>query len=315
MVDRPISSAADELNQTSGDMYWIASVSNESSEVQTVISSNWSNNNSIISGESGSTLLPASGTDILQPSAIGVFTFPLPAKIIITCFLSLVILCAIIGNTLVCVAIFTERSLRKTSNFFYVSLAIADLLVAMVVMTFALTNDMMGHWIFGPIWCDIFLSADVMCSTASILNMCAICLDRFLHIKNPYHYDSTMTVRRTLLFITIIWLLSGLISFLPIHLGWHKTDDHNPYVGSTFICLLELNPIYAVCSSIISFFVPCIIMIGIYVTLYRFARRHVKEIKRTSTWSAQSSAMLDPQVRIILIALRLIYFAIFEILI
>ena len=217
-------------------------------------------------------------------------------KIVIAGFLSVIIILAIVGNLLVCVAILTERSLRKSSNYFYVSLAVADLLVASVVMSFAVANDIMGHWVFSPIFCNIWLSADVMCSTASILNLCAISLDRFLHIKDPYNYEGTMTHRKTLLFIAIIWLLSGLISFLPIHLGWHKTQDYNQYIAGQFICLLDLNPIYAVSSSLVSFYVPCVIMIAIYAKLYQYARRHVKSIKRNSTWSAISNVALDPRI-------------------
>lgn len=55
--------------------------------------------------------------------------------------LSSFILLAISGNVLVIVAILTDRHLRKTSNFFIVSLAVADALVALLVMTFSVVNE------------------------------------------------------------------------------------------------------------------------------------------------------------------------------
>ncbi|KAK4287083.1 hypothetical protein Pmani_039837 [Petrolisthes manimaculis] len=97
--------------------------------------------------------------------------------------LSFVIFLSIFGNVLVCLAVYTDRNLRKIGNLFVVSLAIADLFVACVVMTFALVNDLLGHWPFGPEYCDIWIAFDVMCSTASIVNLCAISLDRYIHIK------------------------------------------------------------------------------------------------------------------------------------
>lgn len=42
-----------------------------------------------------------------------------------------------------------------------------------------------GYWIFGAQFCDTWVAFDVMCSTASILNLCAISLDRYIHIKDP----------------------------------------------------------------------------------------------------------------------------------
>jgi hypothetical protein len=45
----------------------------------------------------------------------------------------------------VCIAIYTERSLRRIGNLFLASLAIADLFVASLVMTFAGVNDILGE--------------------------------------------------------------------------------------------------------------------------------------------------------------------------
>ena len=59
-------------------------------------------------------------------------------------FLSLVIFLSVTGNILVCIAIYTERSLRRIGNLFLASLAVADLFVSSLVMTFALVNDLLG---------------------------------------------------------------------------------------------------------------------------------------------------------------------------
>ena len=214
----------------------------------------------------------------------GAFThLPFAGKIGLGIFLGMIIFSSIAGNILVIIAILTERSLRKASNYFYVSLAVADTLVAVGVMTFALANDILGYWVFGPTYCNIWLCSDVMCSTASILNLCAISLDRYIHIRKPYTYDRIMSPRRTLLCIGALWLLSALISVIPIQLGWHKTDDYEQYVGDKFICLLEFNKWYAVISSVVSFVIPCIIMVAIYIKLFLFARKHVESIKKTWT--------------------------------
>lgn len=60
-------------------------------------------------------------------------------------FLSVLIFLSVAGNILVCLAIYTERSLRRIGNLFLASLAIADLFVASLVMTFAGVNDLLGE--------------------------------------------------------------------------------------------------------------------------------------------------------------------------
>ena len=39
------------------------------------------------------------------------------------------------------------------------------------------------------------VSSDVMCSTASILSLCAISLDRYIRIKDPLQYTEWITRR------------------------------------------------------------------------------------------------------------------------
>ncbi|RWS04936.1 dopamine receptor 1-like protein [Dinothrombium tinctorium] len=208
-----------------------------------------------------------------------------------------IIIISIVGNLLVCLAIYTDRRLRKLGNLFLASLAVADLFVACFVMTLSLINDMMGYWMFGKTFCDLWIASDVMCTTASILNLCAISLDRFIHIKDPLRYTQRMTKKVVILSVALIWFTSFIISFLPISLGWHKpdkgsvakmanidddnVDDNNVNVTVTkkFLCYLDFTPTYAVFSSSISFYFPCIIMVALYTRLYLYAKKHVNNIR------------------------------------
>ncbi|XP_052850200.1 dopamine receptor 1 isoform X2 [Drosophila gunungcola] len=201
---------------------------------------------------------------------------------IVGIFLSVLIFLSVAGNILVCLAIYTERSLRRIGNLFLASLAIADLFVASLVMTFAGVNDLLGYWIFGAQFCDTWVAFDVMCSTASILNLCAISMDRYIHIKDPLRYGRWVTRRVAVITIAAIWLLAAFVSFVPISLGIHRPDQ--PLIfednGKKYpTCALDLTPTYAVVSSCISFYFPCVVMIGIYCRLYCYAQKHVKSIK------------------------------------
>ena len=188
-------------------------------------------------------------------------------------------------------------------NLFLISLAIADLVVSSLVMPFAVANDILGYWPFAPKFCTVWMSFDILSATASILTLCAIILDRYIHIKKPFRYQEWMTYRKCLSFIALIWLASLLISFLPINLGWHKqgtqaTDMVDNYSNTTTKspsetkpgCSLELNPLYAVISSSISFYIPCIVMVAIYAKIYKLARYHAKSIKRTQSFDHMSNS-------------------------
>ncbi|KAK6632833.1 Dopamine receptor 1 [Polyplax serrata] len=195
---------------------------------------------------------------------------------------SFLIFMSIAGNILVVVAIYTDRGLRRIGNLFLASLAIADLFVASLVMTFAVANDLLKYWVFGSQFCDTWIAFDVMCSTASILNLCVISLDRYIHIKDPLRYGRWVTRRVALGSIAAIWILAALISFLPISLGIHTSQDPWEYTETGiryYTCAMDLLPIYAVLSSCISFYIPTLVMLGIYLRLYMYAQKHVKSIR------------------------------------
>ena len=84
----------------------------------------------------------------------------------------------ILGNLLVILSVFVSQKLRTSTNYFIVSLAVADLLVGIAVLPYSLTKDVLDIWIFGSTWCQGWLVVDVWMCTASILNLCAISVDR-----------------------------------------------------------------------------------------------------------------------------------------
>lgn len=82
------------------------------------------------------------------------------------------------GNVFVIAAILLERHLRSAANQLILSLAVADLLVACLVMPLGAVYEVAQRWTLGPELCDMWTSGDVLCCTASILHLVAIALDR-----------------------------------------------------------------------------------------------------------------------------------------
>ncbi|KAL4659762.1 D(1) dopamine receptor-like [Arapaima gigas] len=206
-------------------------------------------------------------------------------RVLTGCFLSLLILTTLLGNTLVCAAVTKFRHLRsKVTNFFVISLAISDLLVAILVMPWKAATEIVGFWPFGS-FCNIWVAFDIMCSTASILNLCVISVDRYWAISSPFRYERKMTPKVAFVMISVAWTLSVLISFIPVQLNWHKAQttsysDHNNTYG-LFLpdnCDSSLNRTYAISSSLISFYIPVAIMIVTYTQIYRIAQKQIRRI-------------------------------------
>lgn len=84
---------------------------------------------------------------------------------ILALVLIMLMLTTAIGNLFVIVAILIERNLRTVGNYLVLSLAIADLLVACLVMPLAGIYQILQRWTLGVLLCDIWTSADVFCCT------------------------------------------------------------------------------------------------------------------------------------------------------
>jgi len=199
--------------------------------------------------------------------------------------LCLVILFTLVGNSLVVVAVASTRRLRSSvTNYFVVSLAVADLTVAVLVMPYAVFYELYGRWTFGWVFCYFWISCDVTCCTASILHLCVISVDRYLAVTEPLTYRGRMTRRRALMAVAGVWTCSSAISFVPVYAGWFVEaggdgEQQMRLYEDGPACGLFVNRVYAVISSTTSFYLPLVVMLVVYAKIYRVARRQAAEIQ------------------------------------
>ncbi|GIX75161.1 tyramine receptor 1 [Caerostris extrusa] len=107
---------------------------------------------------------------------------------------------------------------------FIVSLAVADITVAILVMPLNVAYTLMSQWKFGLPICKMWLTCDVLCCTASILHLSAIALDRYWAIHDPINYASKRTLKRVLIMIAAVWVVSMIISAPPL-IGWNDWPE------------------------------------------------------------------------------------------
>ncbi|KAJ1142264.1 hypothetical protein NDU88_008591 [Pleurodeles waltl] len=198
-------------------------------------------------------------------------------------FLCFIIVLTTAGNSLLIVLILTQRSLRNTSNFFLVSLFAADLLVGLVVMPPAMLNQLYGRWVLEQPFCSIWHSFDVMCCSASILNLCAISLDRYLLILCPLQYKLRMGPCRALGLILAAWSLAALASFLPITMDWHELEFDVRPANNTLLrgqdqCRLLVSLPYALVASCLTFFLPSVGISFTYSRILLAARKQAMQV-------------------------------------
>ncbi|XP_029114647.1 alpha-1A adrenergic receptor [Scleropages formosus] len=198
---------------------------------------------------------------------------PDPQVIGVGVFLCLFILVAIVGNILVILSVLCNRHLQTVTNFFIVNLAIADLLLSIIVLPFSASLEVLGCWVFGRIFCNIWAAVDVLCCTASIMSLCVISIDRYIGVKFCLKYPAIMTERKAAVILVVVWLSSMVISIGPL-LGWKE-----PPPSDESICRITEEPGYALFSSLFSFYLPLLVILVMYFRVYVVARRTTRSLE------------------------------------
>ncbi|KAA3673635.1 uncharacterized protein DEA37_0008352 [Paragonimus westermani] len=146
-----------------------------------------------------------------------------------------------------------------------------------VVMPFAVFHTMhYGDWAFGRDWCDIWHAFDVLSSTASILNLCAIAVERFWATENPISYASRKTRHRCTVMLIGVWICSLTISF-PAVAWWRRTEDY--IADDSRTCRFTTDQLYLIVSSLVSFYIPFIVMTSVYAKIYNTASNLIKSLQ------------------------------------
>jgi len=91
---------------------------------------------------------------------------------------------SVVGNILVCIVIHRSRRLQSTTNYFVVSLAAADLLLSVVVMPFALTQELSEIGLAVQFWppastCKFIRFCQQLVPASTSFVFVAISVDRF----------------------------------------------------------------------------------------------------------------------------------------
>jgi len=139
-------------------------------------------------------------------------------------------------NLLVIGVIVVNKLFHKPAHLLLLSLAVSDLLACVCVMPFNIIVALAGHFFIGFSdyarcqVCHFYVITIIIMIYISLFTVAIMSIDRLIYIKLPLRYDRIMTMRKMLLIVILVWLLSILISLPPVF-GFGEIEFSN-IVGS-----------------------------------------------------------------------------------
>ncbi|XP_072170415.1 uncharacterized protein [Diadema setosum] len=125
--------------------------------------------------------------------------------------------------------------MHTVTNFFLANLALADLLVAIFCVIPQLLWYVMENWPLGDAMCRLHKYMISAATTASILLLTVISVERYIAILHPLETRRVLTTRRLTVTVMLVWLLSAVVN-IPLLL-FYQADTY----GEIVYCMTAPN--------------------------------------------------------------------------
>ncbi|OAF71006.1 D(2) dopamine receptor A [Intoshia linei] len=214
-----------------------------------------------------------------QTSSNNTLPFVMKYCITTTSFISIIIfvfICiSIIGNIMIINTLNSKRRMKTVRNHIIMSLVVADIAVALVVMPLSLLNEISQSWFLGVYFCAFWLSIDVIVCTSSILHLMFLALDRYWSITNV-QYTKSRPIKKIITMISASWALAVLIA-VPIYIDLFNGKLNSRLIASSQ-CIISSGLLFTIYSTGGAFFLPVIIMIILYIKIFIVARKCIRKL-------------------------------------
>jgi 7 transmembrane receptor (rhodopsin family). len=188
-----------------------------------------------------------------------------------------------VGNALVLIAFWKSKKLRKNvENFFLASLATSDLMLLVFIvpmkMEYALNNF---NFCASLAMCRLFITTDHLFFIASILSIFSLTFSRYITIIKPYDFRKIITPVRVKLAIVFLWMVA-IIFAINSNIDAEHLDLRGVELSANKCVLKHLAHVTTYILYIVIFFLPCSIMLGMYIHINYISRLHTKTIRYDS---------------------------------
>ena len=194
---------------------------------------------------------------------------------IATVLFSFVIATGFPGNLLIVTAIIKRQQLRTPCYSLILSIAIADLGMALIAAPQRIIENYIG-WPFGKFLCNFLASVQELFVSVSVVTHTAIALERYRVIVQPF--KNRMHIKTAKLIVAAIWLACYITAALPqalmLDLRYHSLG--NKLYCTPVFPTLTIRRVYEVYLVVVFIALPLFIQTWCYLNIFIVARSELQ---------------------------------------
>ena len=203
-----------------------------------------------------------------------------------TAILILTSILSLAGNSLLCLAFYRNRRLRTIANFYVLSLAVADMTMAVFYFPFGAVASSFRKWPFTNSYCHFTSFLGVSWAQISTVTLALASLNRYFCVVKPQRYSTLFTRKKAIISIVALWLFSWVLT--PLFFAANPIYEWSPVFLN---CRAIFRDEQAMRISYLSFgclfIVPMLLVILCYSSIYHVIRHHnhaiVPSLQRTNS--------------------------------
>eukprot|EP00062_Callorhinchus_milii_P002034 gi/632937987/ref/XP_007901839.1/ PREDICTED: probable G-protein coupled receptor 61 [Callorhinchus milii] len=191
----------------------------------------------------------------------------------------------LVGNLAVLVVIVKTPELRKF--LFVLHLCLVDLLSATTLMPLGivLSSALFAQVAVSEALCQAYVFLEICFSSASILTITAINIERYYYIVHPLRYEVKMTVGLAVSVLVIVWVSAVPTSSIPL-IGWNprvnassfsSSSSSSPHASSRTRCSVQRDSgdygkALVLVFGLSCFILPTLVIFAVYGSVFKVAR-------------------------------------------
>ena len=196
----------------------------------------------------------------------------------------LIIILAVLGNSILITTIVAVRRLHSVTHIFLVNLAVGDLITATLTMPFDLDYMWRRYFPYGTFLCGVSQIGFFISLPSSVLNLCLLTVERFVTVEWPYRKASLFRRRNVIALLVVSWSYTLTVALFIV---MNNPRSILVYKGICMVYPLPKN--YHIFQLVVNFIFPMSVIIALNVRLFSIANRHGRNIGKVSvpTWTAK----------------------------